>query len=163
MIERLTRDLGHDKIAIFYQDDAFGRAGLEGAKRALTRRNMELAAEGTFERNTTAVRGALLAIRRANPQAVVMIGPYKPCAEFIKLARQVRFNATFINISFVAARRWRRNSATRVPASNVTQVVPFPATPRCPWSVPIRRRCARRTRRRSRASSRSRATSSAAP
>ena len=63
-VRHLTEDLKVSKIAIFYQDDAFGRAGLDGTKRALTRRNMELAAEGTFERNTTAVRGALLAIRR---------------------------------------------------------------------------------------------------
>jgi ABC-type branched-subunit amino acid transport system substrate-binding protein len=132
MIERLTRDLGHDKIAIFYQDDAFGRAGLEGAKRALTRRNMELAAEGTFERNTTAVRGALLAIRRANPQAVVMIGPYKPCAEFIKLARQVRFNATFINISFVGSEALAQELGDQGAGVYVTQVVPFPGNTAVP-------------------------------
>src|SRR5882672_3547001 len=47
MVERLTKDRGFTKIAIFYQDDAFGRAGLEGTQRALAKRNMKLAAEGT--------------------------------------------------------------------------------------------------------------------
>lgn len=126
MVERLTRDLGHTKIAIFYQDDAFGRAGLEGTKRALTRRNMELAAEGTFERNTTAVRAGLLAIRRSNPQSVIMIGPYKPCAEFIKLARQVRFQATFVNISFVGSEALAQELGDQGAGVVVTQVVPFP-------------------------------------
>ena len=33
-IEHLTKDLGITKIAILYQDDAFGLAGLEGVQRA---------------------------------------------------------------------------------------------------------------------------------
>lgn len=103
MVEHLTKDLGVAHIAIFYQDDAYGQAGLAGVKRALDKRGMSLAAEGTYERNTTAVKAALMAIRKASPDAVIMIGAYKPCAEFIKLARQVKFAATFVNISFVGA------------------------------------------------------------
>src|SRR5580700_1295922 len=52
MVERLTKDLGASKIAIMYQDDAFGQAGLAGVKMALDKRKMTLAGEGTFERNT---------------------------------------------------------------------------------------------------------------
>src|SRR5579871_4295513 len=83
-IKHLTEDLHLKHIAIFYQDDAFGRDGLAGVKAALARRGMELAAEGTFERNTRSVGAAFKAIRRARPEAVVMIGTYGPCAEFIK-------------------------------------------------------------------------------
>src|SRR5260370_36252734 len=61
MIEHLTTDLGASKIAIMYQDDAFGLAGLAGVKKALEKRQLPLAAEGTFVRNTTAVKGALIA------------------------------------------------------------------------------------------------------
>ena len=50
MVAHLTKDLGASRIAIMYQDDAFGQAGLAGVKRALDKRKMELAAEGTFER-----------------------------------------------------------------------------------------------------------------
>src|SRR6202048_2246345 len=42
MVERLTKDLGATRIAIMYQDDAYGRAGLAGVKAALARRTMEL-------------------------------------------------------------------------------------------------------------------------
>ena len=54
-IEHLTKDLSITKIAILYQDDAFGLAGLEGVKMAMAKRNMSLVASGTFKRNTTAV------------------------------------------------------------------------------------------------------------
>ena len=48
-IDHLTKDLGISKIAILYQDDAFGLAGLEGVQRAMAKRNMELVASGSFQ------------------------------------------------------------------------------------------------------------------
>jgi ABC-type branched-subunit amino acid transport system substrate-binding protein len=126
MVERLTKDRGFTKIAIFYQDDAFGRAGLEGTQRALQKRNMKLAADGTFERNTVAVKGALLEIRRAEPQAVIMIGPYKPCAEFIKLSRALKMDPVFVNISFVGSDALAQELGAAGAGVLVTQVVPFP-------------------------------------
>jgi branched-chain amino acid transport system substrate-binding protein len=129
MVERLTKDLGITRIAILYQDDTFGRAGLEGVKRALAKRSMELAAEGTYERNTTAVKGAILSIKKGNPEAVIMVGAYKPCAEFIKLARQVKLNAVFVNISFVGSDALAKELGHDGAGVVVTQVVPFPRDP----------------------------------
>lgn len=126
MVERLTADRGFSRIAIFYQDDAFGRAGLEGTRRALQKRDMKLIAEGTFERNTVAVKGALLEIRKAEPQAVIMIGPYKPCAEFIKLCRTLKMDPVFMNISFVGSDALARELGSAGAGVLVTQVVPFP-------------------------------------
>src|SRR5471030_2247153 len=102
-IEHLTKDIGITKIAILYQDDAFGLAGLEGVKKAMAKRSMTLVAEGTFKRNTTAVKAALLDIMKGEPEAVVTVAPYKPVAEFIKLAHQVQLNAVFVAVSFVGS------------------------------------------------------------
>jgi branched-chain amino acid transport system substrate-binding protein len=126
MVEHLTKDLGVSRIAIFYQDDAYGRAGLDGVQRALKKRNMELVAEGLYERNTTAVKGALLAIKKGNPQAVIMIGAYQPSAEFIKLARQIKMDATFVNISFVGSEALAKELGAAAEGVVVTQVVPYP-------------------------------------
>ncbi len=125
-IEHLTTDLGVSRIAILYQDDTFGRAGLSGVMKAMEKRGMKLVAEGTFERNTTAVKTALLAIRKADPEAVVMVGPYKPCAEFIKLARRLKLDAVFVNISFVGANALAKELGEDGKGVVVTQVVPFP-------------------------------------
>ena len=126
MVERLTKDRNVSRIAILYQDDAFGRAGLEGVQRALDKRGMKLAAEGSFERNTVAIKTALLAIRKGNPEAVILIGPYKPCAEFIKLARQVKLDSLFVNISFVGSNALAKELGPDGAGVIVTQVVPFP-------------------------------------
>jgi branched-chain amino acid transport system substrate-binding protein len=126
MVQHLTEDLGVKSIAIFYQDDSFGQAGLAGVKKALEKRQMALAAEGTYERNTTAVKSGLLAIQKAKPEAVIMIGAYKPCAEFIKLAQQIKLDAVFVNISFVGSDALAKELGPAGAGVVVTQVVPFP-------------------------------------
>jgi len=125
-IKHLTEDLKIKKIAIFYQDDAFGRAGLDGVKAAMAKRGLELAEEATYERNTVAVKTALLTLRRAAPDAVVMVGAYKPCAEVIKLAHRLEFNPVFVNISFVGASALAKELGPDGKGVVVSQVVPFP-------------------------------------
>src|SRR5450432_37781 len=125
-IKYLTEDLHVRSIAIFYQDDSFGRDGLAGVKLALEQRNMELTAEGTFERNTKAVSSALRTLKRAEPEAVVMVGTYGPCAEFIKLAHKSGFNPIFVNISFVGADALAKELGPEGQGVIISQVVPFP-------------------------------------
>jgi branched-chain amino acid transport system substrate-binding protein len=125
-IEHLTTDLGFSRIAILYQDDSFGLAGRSGVIKALDKRSMKLVAEGTYMRNTTAVKSALLAIRKAKPQAVGMVGAYKACAEFIRLARQIGLEAVFVNISFVGSNALAKDLGKDGEGVVITQVVPFP-------------------------------------
>ncbi len=125
-LEHLTNDLGLTKIAVLYQDDSFGRAGLSGVTKAMEKRGIKPVAEGTYERNTTAVKMALLGIRKVEPEAVVMIGAYKPVAEFIKLARKLKMDPVFVNISFVGSNALAKELGTDGDGVVITQVVPFP-------------------------------------
>jgi branched-chain amino acid transport system substrate-binding protein len=125
-VKHLTEDRHIKRIAIFYQDDSYGRDGLAGVKAALEKRGMELAAEATYERNTKAVGMAMRVLKRAEPEAVVMVGTYGPCAEFIKLARQSSFNPVFVNISFVGANALSQELGPVGEGVIVSQVVPFP-------------------------------------
>lgn len=124
-IQHLTDDLGSQRIAILYQDDSFGRAGLSGVKKALEKRNMALVAAGTYKRNSTAIKTALLQIRKGKPDAVVMVGSYKPIAEFVKLSRRIRLNAEFVTISFVGSKALAAELGSAGRGLVVTQVVPF--------------------------------------
>jgi ABC-type branched-subunit amino acid transport system substrate-binding protein len=125
-VKHLTEDLHLTSIAIFYQDDSFGQDGLAGVKHALEKRGLELTAEATFERNTVAVRSALRTLKRAQPQAVVMVGSYRPCAEFIRLARSGGFSPVFVNISFVGASALAAELGPEGAGVIVSQVVPIP-------------------------------------
>jgi ABC-type branched-subunit amino acid transport system substrate-binding protein len=125
-IKYLTEERKVSRIGIFYQDDSFGRDGLAGVKKALDKRGMELVAEGTFERNTKAVGSALRALKRAEPEAIVMVGTYGPCAEFIKLSHRGEFNPIFVNVSFVGANALAKELGPEGNGVIVSQVVPFP-------------------------------------
>ncbi len=135
MVERLTTDLGFSRIAILYQDDSYGQAGLTGVIRALDRRDMALAGEGTYVRNTVAVKRALLNLRSNNPQAVIIIGAYGAAAEFILWARKIGMQAVFVNISFVGSNALLNALGRGGDGVVVTQVVPFPRDTRIPAVV----------------------------
>jgi branched-chain amino acid transport system substrate-binding protein len=87
---------------------------------------MSLVAEGTFQRNTVAVKSALLSIRGGNPEAILTVGPYKPIAEFIKLARGLGMTQPIVNISFVGAEALAKELGPVGDGVIVTQVVPLP-------------------------------------
>ena len=137
IVTRLTEDLNAARFAIFHQNDAFGRAGMDGLKQALTRRGLHPVALGAYERNTTNVRNALRTIQRAQPDAVVMAAAYQPCAEFIRIARQIRMEATFASLSFVGGDALARELGPAGAGIVLTQVVPFPHD----TSLPIVHRC----------------------
>lgn len=126
LAQYLVDQLGYKKIACFYQNDGYGQAGLSGIEIALKKRGLELVATGTYERNTVAVKSALLNIRKASPQAVVMIGVYKPCAVFIKLANIYMKGTLFANISFVGTDSLAAELGAEGDNTIITQVVSFP-------------------------------------
>ena len=134
MVARLTEDLAIDRIAVLYQDDSFGLAGLNGATRALERRDMEPVSVGFYPRNTRAVKGAVLNLRNANPEAVIMVGAYQPVATFVAWAKRVGMeDVVFITISFVGSNALANFLGQDGENVFVTQVVPFPTD----GSIPI--------------------------
>ena len=125
-IAHLVDKQGMKNIALLYQDDAFGRVGLDGVTAALEKRGMKLAAKGSYTRNTTAVKAAVLAIRKGKPDAVVMVGAYKPVAEFIRLSKKLKMKATYVNISFVGSKALAAELGPDGEGVIISQVVPFP-------------------------------------
>lgn len=125
IVQHLTT-LGVKKIAVFYQNDAYGKAGLEGMMRALTKRQLKPAATATVERNTVDVSAALTAILPGQPEAVVQIGAYKACAEFIKQARAKGYGGQFFNVSFVGSKALADELGSAGMGVVISQVVPFP-------------------------------------
>ena len=126
MVERLTEDLGVSRIAVLYQDDSYGNAGLTGVQMALAARRLELSGLAAYQRNTTAVKVAVLELRRANPEAVIIIGAYRPVAEFVRWAKRIDFSPILINISFVGSEALAAELGPAGEGVLITQVVPFP-------------------------------------
>jgi ABC-type branched-subunit amino acid transport system substrate-binding protein len=131
IVQHLTT-LGVKKIAVFYQDDAYGKTVLDGVNRALARRQLKTVATGTVERNSTDVAKALASILPSNPEAIVQVSAYKSCAAFIKQARAKGFGGQFFNVSFVGSKALADELGDAGSGVVISQVVPFPYIPSSP-------------------------------
>ncbi len=133
IVKQLT-SLGLKKIAVFYQNDAYGKAGLEGVKRALKPLGLEPIALGTVERNTVDVAKAVADITPKMPDAIVQISAYKSCAAFIREARKSGYGGTFFNVSFVGTQALADELGREGRGIMVSQVMPFPFSTTTPIS-----------------------------
>ena len=117
---------GIKKIGIFFQNDAYGLAVKGGVMKALGKRNMTLSGEGQYERNTVEIEAGLAALKKDNPQAVIMVGTYKAMAAFIKKAKSEGFNPVFLNVSFVGTAALVKELGGAGDGVIITQVMPSP-------------------------------------
>jgi branched-chain amino acid transport system substrate-binding protein len=125
IVKQLT-SLGLQKIAVFYQNDAYGKAGLDGVALALKTRGMTPTASATVERNSSNVAPAVKTLVAARPDAIVQVSAYKSCAAFIRAARAAGFGGTFFNVSFVGTQALADELGKEAAGVVVSQVMPSP-------------------------------------
>jgi len=129
LIVRQLTNLGLKKIAVFYQNDSYGKAGLNGSVLALSKIGLKPVAQATVERNTVNVEDAVKTILAAAPDAVIQISAYKSCAAFIRAARKAGYGGTFYNVSFVGTQALADELGKDGAGVVVSQVVPSPSSP----------------------------------
>lgn len=118
--------LGLTKFGVFYQSDAYGKAGLDGVNLALSSLNLKPVATGAFERNTVEVATAVQTLVDAKPEAIVQVGSYKACAAFIRQARKAGYGGMFYNVSFVGTQALSDELGKEGAGVVVCQVMPSP-------------------------------------
>ncbi|MFM2050660.1 MAG: hypothetical protein RL682_1151 [Pseudomonadota bacterium] len=126
LIVRQLHNVGVTKIAVFYQNDAYGKAGLDGATLALSTLNLKPVATATVERNSTDVAKAVETINGAAPEAVIQISAYKSCAAYIRAARKAGYGGNFYNVSFVGTQALADDLGKEGAGVVVSQVMPSP-------------------------------------
>jgi branched-chain amino acid transport system substrate-binding protein len=131
IVNHLT-NLHLKKVAVFYQNDAYGKAGLDGTLLALTALGLSPVARATVERNSVDVDAAAKTLTAAAPDAIVQISAYKSCAAFIRAARKTGYGGTFYNVSFVGTQALADELGKDGAGVVVSQVVPSPYNPARP-------------------------------
>ena len=119
---------GNTNIAVFYQDDNYGLAGLKGVEIAMAKRNRKISALGKVERNTIKVEDAVKSINAARPGGVVMISAYTSVAEFVRQMKKAGSVTQFHNVSFVGSKALADTLKDEGYGIAISQVVPFPWT-----------------------------------
>lgn len=118
--------IGIKNVAVLYQNDGYGKSGLEGVTAALKKHNLTPVASGTVERNSEDVSKAVDAIAKANPQGVVLITLAKPAAAFIKGLKAKSLAPMFTALSPVAAESLYGDLPGDARGVGISQVMPFP-------------------------------------
>ena len=126
LIVRQLHNVGITKVAVFYQNDAYGKAGLDGVTLALEALKLKPVAVATVERNSVDVTKAVQTISAAAPEAVVQISAYKSCAAYIRAARKAGYGGGFYNVSFVGTQALADALGMEGAGVVVSQVVPSP-------------------------------------
>ncbi len=97
---------GKNRIAVFYQADAYGRSGWAGVRAALNRHGQRLAGEATYRRGqrfSESMREQVDILKAASPDAVICIGSYAACAAFARDAIDRDLRIPIANLSFVGS------------------------------------------------------------
>jgi len=123
-IEGAAGALKFKKIAVLYQNDAYGLDGLRGAELALEKFDLKPVTTASYERGTLDIEAALKTIGDSGAEAVVMIGTYSPMAKFIRSAKAAGFKPLFQNVSFVGPEALAKDLGSEGDGVIVTQVVP---------------------------------------
>jgi ABC-type branched-subunit amino acid transport system substrate-binding protein len=98
--------MGRKKLGVFVQDDAFGTAGKEGAKKALADKGMSLAAETSYAKGQkfeVSTEPQIKVLKEAGVEAVLCAGAYGAFAALVRDARLAGWNVPFHFISFGGA------------------------------------------------------------
>lgn len=126
IVKNLTT-VGITRVAVFYQDDGFGQAGLKGVQEALAAHRLEPVATASIPRNSIEVASAVAAIAKADAQAVVMVTLYRPTAEFIKQMRAAGAAPFFVALSPVGTDQLIAELGPQnTRGIQVSQVIPYP-------------------------------------
>lgn len=120
---------GLKRIAVIYNDDAYGKAGLDGVQRALklpANKGVSLVAQASVVRNTTDVKSAITTVLEQKPDVVVVISAYQTVAALVKGAQEQGYAGQFYNVSFVGTKALANALGKAGGCVIISQVMPYP-------------------------------------
>jgi branched-chain amino acid transport system substrate-binding protein len=109
---------------VIYQDDAFGKAVLDSAKRALAKHNAAPVATGSYTRNALDVGPAIESVHAAKPGVVLLASTYASAAEIVKRAHGLRWRPLFVSGSYIGTDAFITAAGQEAEGVVSTQIVP---------------------------------------
>jgi len=119
--------LNQDRIAVFAEEDAMGRAGLAAVVQALTDlKRPPIVASALSPVNSDKVDAAVTTLMKANPQAIIQVSLFNSSAAFIRKARKAGYGGQFLNFSVVGIDPLFTALGKEIGGIVISQVVPSP-------------------------------------
>lgn len=129
--------VGNKRFGVFYQEDDFGRDGLQAMQHSINRRQLVLAASASYERNTTQVEKAAKALaKESGLTAIVMVSTTQATAAFVKAYRALGGRAHLYTLSVNNDRDIVASIGVAAARGlGIAQVVPSPISGALPVSL----------------------------
>lgn len=119
--------LNQDRIAVFAEDDAMGRAGLAAVNQALIDlKRPPLVASAFAPVNSDKVDAAVAQLVKAQPQAIIQVSLFNTSAAFIRAMRKTGFPGQLLNFSVVGIDPLFTALGKEIGGVVISQVVPSP-------------------------------------
>lgn len=119
--------LNQTRIAVLAEDDAMGRAGKLAVERALAELKLPPLVGAAFVPvNSGQVDGAVAALGKAEPQAIIQAALFNTTAAFIRAMRKSGYGGTYLNFSVVGIDPLFTALGKDIGGVVVSQVVPSP-------------------------------------
>ncbi len=132
-VVRHCATLNQDRIAVFAEDDAMGRAGLAAVNQALIDlKRPPIVASALSPVNSNKVDEAVATLLKAQPQAIIQVSLFNSSAAFIRQMRRAGFGGQFLTFSVVGIDPLFSALGKEIGGIVISQVVPSPrsvATP----------------------------------
>jgi ABC-type branched-subunit amino acid transport system substrate-binding protein len=125
LVQHLTT-IGVPRIAVLWVNNAFGKDGLAGVRKAMDKRGQKLHADAPIQADSSDVAQAVAALAAADPTAIILITAGAPTVSFIKAYRKHSRGARFYTLSVMGTQATLRALGEDGVGVVVTSVVPFP-------------------------------------
>ncbi|KAB2842543.1 MAG: ABC transporter substrate-binding protein [Burkholderiales bacterium] len=130
MVEQLI-STGVKSIAVVYQDDAFGKAGLRSAQGAFARRNLKPVIEAPIDMSKLdALDGLVASVAKSQPGGIIMVTAGKASTAFIRAYLKSGQRPWFFGVSVLSAKALFAALGEDARGIVIAQVVPAPASGR---------------------------------
>jgi len=135
-IVRQIRTTGLKRVAVVYNDDAYGKAGIAGVEQAIKSlpadSGVKLVAQESVIRNTVEIGDAMQGAMKASPDAIVLISAYRTVGAFVKEALRRGYSGQFYNVSFVGTQALAKEVGPLGSGVIISQVMPHPGNATLP-------------------------------
>ncbi|WP_372826367.1 ABC transporter substrate-binding protein [Polaromonas sp.] len=119
--------LNQNRIAVFAEDDAMGRAGLAAVNQALVDLKLPpLVAHAFSPVNSDKVDAAVALLAKSNAQAIIQVSLFNTSAAFIRAMRKTGYAGQFLNFSVVGIDPLFTALGKEIGGVVISQVVPSP-------------------------------------
>ena len=126
-VARHCATLNQERIAVFAEDDAMGRAGLAAVNQALIDlKRPPIVASALSLVNSDKVEAAVATLMKAQPQAIIQVSLFNSSAAFIRKARRAGYGGQFLNFSVVGIDPLFSALGKEIGGIVISQVVPSP-------------------------------------